>query len=243
MRLALTLFALALFVAPGSARAAGDSITLTTRDGQTVRGTLVDETARGFLVAVPGKSVLVEYGRVVRVERGTTLATHPSPASAKSERVDVGFGGGVVWGPTVDERSEHRLFVVGPVLVLPIEISGDRLGLRITPTLSGGFVGPAVWRRAVELDVDVQLRVHLSRRYAIGLGGFVGGALSTSGVTGVRGMSGYGAAGPTLTPLDLRLGASRRHEVQLALSLAIDFGHGRSGVEALRPALTYAYHF
>ncbi len=234
-----------LALAPSGARAAEREITVVTRDGRTVHGRLVSETERGFLVALPDTTVLIPYAEVKELRRGeATAPAEPSaPAEpAASRPVDLGIGGGALWGPTIAERREGRFFVVGPLLQLPIEFAGDRLGFRFTPQLGVGFVGPGVWRKYVELSADLQLRVYLGRHYAIGLGGFLGGGLSTSGVpTQIEnGLGGYGVVGPSLTPLDLRFG---ENEVQFWVGLAVDFGDGGSGAEDLRPALTYAYHF
>jgi hypothetical protein len=231
---------LASLLAASPVHADEPEITIVTHSGETVHGRLVSETERGFLVALPDRSVLVEYAQVKQVARGTLA---PS-GEASGGKLDIGLGVAALWGPTISERSEDRFFVVGPVIQAPIELPGERLRLRFTPMLTLGFVGGSgVWRRFGEIAVDAQLRVHASAAVSFGLGLFAGFGVSTNGIGGCSdGLAAYGVIGPSLTLFDLRLGEAHQHEIQLWSGLHVQFG-GTSGIDMVRVTLGYAYHF
>ena len=167
----------------------------------------------------------------------------PSAPAATNSSNELSAGFGVNWGPTISERDEQRYFELGPSLMLALEIPGDKVSFRLTPTLNFGFVGPNQWRKFGELELAGELRFHLTPDWSAGVGAFAGGGLSNSPGSGSSALGGYGTFGAFVTPVALRFGEARREELLLSVALVIDAASGHSGVDCIRPTLAWMHHF
>jgi hypothetical protein len=216
---------------------AGQRVTIETRDHQMIQGELVDETTRGYVVALPNESRLIDYASVVRITREgsvTTPAPTAAPSSARGAR-DLGLGFAVLGGPAFGSG-----FGTGAAVRLPLDFGppDSRLGFRLTPSLTAPFAHNSddVWRRGVELTVEAELRLHFSPLFSAGLGLYAGPGLSIGVQSQPTG--GYVGFGPQVTFASVRWGADRENEFQFDVAVALAAGAGGSaGLDTVRGAL------
>ncbi len=219
--------------------AGGRQLSVTTFDGREVSGEVVLESETGLLIRTPAGNVLVPWGDIASSRDLSTPAPRSSPVqtptTSSNTTPQLGLSIGVGGFPT-----GIGAFFSGPKAWVATELSMflhldfGRLALRFAmPVQLGGLVGEYRPYFMMFAGLDSQVRLQFSERVASGLGVQLGlggrGNSSSLPAFGAPGTFGaYFAFGPTLTPVALRLGKERNHE--LALEGSLQFAPVTNGV-------------
>lgn len=210
--------------------AGGRQLSVTTFDGREISGEVVLEGESGLLLRTATGNVLVPWADIAASRDLSAPRPPPAPVQPQSTPSatgpQLGLSIGVGGMPT-----GIGAFFSGPKAWLATELSMflhvdfGRLALRFAvPVQLGGLVGEYRPYFMMFAGLDSQLRLQFSERVASGLGlqlGLGGRANSVYlpgfGAPGEFGA--YFAFGPTLTPVSVRLGKDRNHELALEGSL------------------------
>jgi hypothetical protein len=245
---------------------AQDKVIIKTRAGKTVEGRVLQETSRGYLVAAPSGTQLIEYTNVVDFQKVEAAAVAPAVAPTPVP-LPVAEPSAP---PVVSTPVYAPVAAPAPMPVENIDESNtenpesSREGLHIG--LGGGaFANPAVtigieahfdWTFGkVGFRVSPQVQIHSN--YS---GGFIlfsahpqfhfnvvkiyslGAGIQTGLAVGTRSIL---FLGPTISPAIFKLGERGQHQIEARFSIPI-IQFGSSGYGSLFPVmgmLTYSYLF
>jgi hypothetical protein len=224
------------------------TLELKTNDGRMVAGEVVLETDRGVLLRTESGNVMVPWAEIAsgHTEGAASPVSAPS-VSTRSTRPartgpTLGISGGVGASPLATTSSYPSVWVAAAVAFI-VHVDLGRLALRfMVPIQAGGITGGYSSGFKLFGGLEGQLRLQFSDVISSALGLQAGVAVqSSSSSSSSTGLA--FAFGPTLTPIAVRFGARRSHELSLAAS--VQFAPVPSGVAFVGSlvAVNYAYLF
>lgn len=240
---------LALFLALAASLAlgAGRRLTVTTNEGRELAGEVVMEAERGLLLKTAEGNVMVPWADIASSrEEGAPAprATTPAPAAqATPERqvLSLGLSAGLGASPIVVPGTAAIAGWYALDASIFMHFDFGRLAVRLAVPLQVGpwtRYGRAYFRLFSGLEGQLRFQFSPVVSSAIGLQTGVGVESGSSTQVGA-----FFAFGPTLTPIALRLGATRQHELSVQASVQLSSSSGGVGYAASLVSIKYGYLF